>query len=199
MIEMRTKGGLPSESVSGKDLSPLLGLYFEINQLKQLFRQGWLRVGVPEDRCETVAEHSFAVALLSILLVDEHFPHLDVGKVARMALLHELGEIDAGDIIPADDVGEKEKRKLETDGVKRILSRMPNGPGMMAIWEEFEEGTSPEARLVRDVDKVEMAYQAGVYRMGGLGDVSHFFASARRLVQSPELKALIDEVTALEE
>ncbi len=49
---------------------PLIQAYFELNHLKQLYRQGWLRVGIPPERCESVAEHSLGVALLCLFIAD---------------------------------------------------------------------------------------------------------------------------------
>ncbi len=195
---MRTRGGERPASHPGlEDPSPILRIYLEFSHLKQLFRQGWLHNGVPEERCESVAEHSFAVALLSMMLADRHFPQIDGGRAARMALLHEAGEIDAGDIIPADNVPHGEKQKLERAGVERLFGEYPGGAEYMALWEEFEEGTTPEARLVRQVDKLEMAFQAGIYGGEGVIDATRFFESARQRVDSPELLALLDEILAL--
>lgn len=198
--EIRTReGGRPADRPGAEHLSPILELYLEFGHLKQLFRQGWLRRGVPEGRCETVAEHSFGVALLTILLADRHFPDLDAGKAARMALLHEAGEIDAGDIIPADGVDDAEKRELEERGVRRLFREFPGGADYIALWEEFEEGASPEARLVRQVDKLEMACQAGIYSHSKLIDASRFYQSTRERLHSPELLALLDEIISLDD
>ena len=72
----------------GEALSPLIEAYVEVNHLKQLYRRGWLQRGIPAERCESVAEHSFGVAVLSLFLLDAHFPTLDRIKVLQMALLH---------------------------------------------------------------------------------------------------------------
>ena len=86
-------------------------------QLKQLYRQGWLKRGVPPERCESVAEHTLGVAVLVMLLADTRFPELDAQKVLRMALLHDFGEIDAGDFTPIDGISLQEKHRLEKESV----------------------------------------------------------------------------------
>lgn len=193
---MQTKGPNPAASLRG-DVSPLVEAYFELNQLKQLYRQGWLKRGIAPGRCESVAEHSFGVALLALFLVDACFPHLDHDKVLRMALLHDFGEIYAGDLTPADRVSDEDKHRLEARSVTRVLSKLPGGEAYLAIWDEFERGESDEARLVRQIDRLEMALQAGVYERQRSADLGEFFASAEQAITWPELCGILDEVLAL--
>ncbi len=174
----------------------LIAVYFELNQLKQLFRQGWLRHGAPPERCESVADHSFSVAVLAMLLADAHFPDLDIARVLRLALLHEFGEIYAGDITPADGVSGEEKHRREEDSVVRVLSKLPNGEMYITLWREYEDNQSPEARFVRQIDRLEMALQAGVYQRQGLLDPAEFFRSAGAALSTPELRRILDELTA---
>jgi putative hydrolase of HD superfamily len=97
---METKADLPINLLQGKNTLPIIEAYFEFVQLKQLYRQGWLHKGISPQNCETVAEHSFCVALLALILADEYSVELDTAKVIRMALIHDLGEIYAGDFTP---------------------------------------------------------------------------------------------------
>jgi putative hydrolase of HD superfamily len=97
---METKADLPINLLQGKNTLPIIEAYFEFVQLKQLYRQGWLHKGISLQNCETVAEHSFCVALLALILADEYSVELDTAKVIRMALIHDLGEIYAGDFTP---------------------------------------------------------------------------------------------------
>ena len=68
---METKGPAPRSLLAAEAFRPVLDAYVQINQLKQLYRQGWLRRGVPRDRCETVAEHTAGVAWLTLLLAPD--------------------------------------------------------------------------------------------------------------------------------
>ena len=142
------------------------------------WRQGWLRRGIPERRCESVAEHSFGVAVLALFLVDAHFPELDRDKVLRLALLHDFGEIYAGDLTPGDAISSEEKHEREATAVAQVLGKLPNGAEYTALWQEYETGATPEAQLVRQVDRLEMGLQASVYERQGLADLSEFYASA---------------------
>lgn len=90
---MDIKSENPVIYLDDKDVNTIIRAYFEFNHLKQLFRQGWLERGIPRERCESVAEHSFGVALLTLFLAETYYPHLDLSKLLRMALIHDFGEI----------------------------------------------------------------------------------------------------------
>jgi putative hydrolase of HD superfamily len=191
---MRTKATPPIAHLSGRAMLHLVQAYFELNHLKQLYRQGWLRVGVPPERCESVAEHSLGVALLCLFIADTWFPEADASKVLRIALLHDLGEARVGDITPHDGVTSEQKHALERQAVEQILAGLPRGADYLKLWEEYEQGSSFEARLVRQVDRLEMALQACVYEHQGFGDLSQFFASAEKALESPQLRAALAEL-----
>lgn len=195
---MQTRSKAPRETLPQEGVSPLLRAYYEFNQLKLLYRQGWLKRGIPPEQCESVAEHTLGVAVLALWLLDQHYPHLDRDKVLRMALLHDFGEIYAGDITPADGVLAQEKQSLEAAAVRSIFADLPAGADYVACWEEYEAGETPEARLVRQVDRLEMAFQAGIYRREGLATPEEFFQSARAAVDEPVLLELLAETIALE-
>lgn len=178
-----------------ENASSLLTFFSEIIQLKQLFRQGWLRRMRPE-ACETVAEHTFVTAMMAWVIAEECFPALDSQKVLRMALLHDVGEIYAGDITPADDVSASEKYQREKAAVEKIFSRLSKGKQWLTLWEEYETGASPEARLVKQVDKLEMALQAGVYESVQGIDLQEFFDSAATAISDSQLIRLLDEIQA---
>ncbi len=192
-MTMEVKAENPVGLLGDQEYPPVITAYFELCHLKQLYRQGWLRRGVPPQRCESIAEHSFGVALLALWLAADQ-PGLDAARVLRMALIHDIGEVYAGDIIPSDGVSEAEKHRLEAEAVRRILSWLPDGQVYLELWDEFEAGASPEARFVRQIDRLEMGLQAAVYQSQGLIDGAEFFASARQALTDPRLRALLDEI-----
>ena len=193
---MEIKAENPVSLLTDQEYAPLITACFELCHLKQLYRQGWLRRGVPPERCESIAEHSFGVAMLALWLAPAR-PMLDVDKVVRMALLHDLGEVYAGDIIPGDGVSEAEKHQREAKSVRQILSRLSQGQEFIEIWDEYEAGVSAEARFVRQIDRLEMGLQAAVYQRQGLIDGSEFFASARQALTDPQLMALFEEIRSV--
>jgi putative hydrolase of HD superfamily len=194
---MKIKAPLPLAQLQGKQVLPLIEAYFEFNHLKQLYRQGWLLRGVPPERCESVADHSFGVALLALLLAETYFPDLDPGKVIRLALLHDFGEIYAGDITPFDGIDQAEKVRREQAGAAQVLAKLPQGERYLALWEEYEQQHSPEARFVRQIDRLEMALQASVYEHQGLGDLSEFFDYVRSFLSESELQGILRELEGL--
>ncbi len=194
---MQTKDSSPINFLKNITTLPIIEVYFEFNHLKQLYRQGWLKRGVPESRCESVAEHSFAVALLSLFLADSYYLELDLFKVIKMALIHDIGEIYTGDLIPADNVASHQKYQLEKKSISRVLGKLPKGLDYISIWEEFEEGESQEAQFVRQIDRLEMAFQAGIYENQNFIDPSEFFETVKQDLALPELKDILKELETL--
>src|ERR1035437_6300191 len=187
---MRTKNSNPVNFLAGKTLQPIIVLYFQINHLKQLYRQGWLKKGrdVPERYCESVADHSFGMAVLAIFVCEMYFPTLDTLKVVMMCLLHELGEIVNGDPPSTEDkVLKAEKHQRERQAITDILSDIPNGEKYVSLWDEFEEGKIPEARLVKQLDKLEMGLQSKIYTLQHGNDLQEFIDHVRPYLESPEL------------
>lgn len=193
---MELKRAQAARNLAGIQTLPVIEVFYEFNHLKTLFRQGWLRAGIPRAQCETVAEHTLGVALLALFLADAHFPQLDKAKMVRMALLHDFGEIYAGDIVPGK-MSLEEKHELERKSVERVLGKLPNGREYLAVWEEFEAGQTAEARLLRELDRLEMGLQAAVYEQDGLGNLDKFFDSTDRALSTPELRNIFTALLKL--
>lgn len=192
---MQTKAPAPKNLLKGQSESPWIKAYFEFAQLKQLFRQGWLKRGVPPERCESVAEHSLGVATLAMWLSQAWFPELDITRLLVMALIHDFGEIYTGDLIPADAISPAEKHVREKNSIYEVLGKLPMGEQYLAIWEEFERSETPEALFIRQVDRLEMAFQASIYGLQGLIDPDEFFQTTAQALSDPKLLALFTEIT----
>ncbi len=150
-------------------------------KLKQVPRTGWLKkAGMKE--CESVADHSYRMALIGTHLSLEL--GLDSAKVARMCLIHDLAESEIGDKMPEEKVSERTHRKLEDFIVRRVLSSLPSNSKKIFLsdWRELLGRKSREARLTREVDKLEMSLQARDYIKQGY--------SKRKLRQFDASKAL---------
>jgi putative hydrolases of HD superfamily len=199
---MVTKAAGPDELLAldgGAD--PALASYFRLMRLKRLYRQGWLKRGLPEGLCESVAEHSFGTALLALLFAGPggdggSIGRIDALRAALLALVHEMGESYAGDITPVDGVSPEEKERLEREAIRRALAGHPDLDWFLSLWEEFEEGASPEARYVRQLDRLEMGLQAALQQAEGHPGMEEFFESARRTVVEPRLRAVLEEAVA---
>ena len=135
--------------------------------------------------------------MLEMVLADQYVPDLDSAKILRLALLHDFGEIEAGDITPADGVSRAEKVRRERASVMKVLRRLPNGDQYITLWNEYEAGTSPEARFVRQVEKLEMALQASVYEHQNLADLTEFFASTKEALEDRQLRELLSAIEDL--
>ncbi len=191
---MATKNNNPFEFLAGKKSDPIIEIYFQVNHLKHLLRQGWLMHGIPEDKCESVGEHSFAVALLGMLIAKKDFSGLDMEKLIKMSLIHELGEIDGGDITPYDGISKKEKHAAEEKGIRKMFADFPEGKEYLDLWLEFEENESPEAKFVKQIDQLEKAFQAGVYAKQYGKNLDEFIESARARITDKKLISFLDEL-----
>jgi putative hydrolases of HD superfamily len=140
----------------------------EALRLKQVSRAGWLRVGI--ENPESVADHSWGVALLALALCPAD---LDLSKVLALAIVHDLPEVRAGDITPYDGVSGTEKRRLEAAAAEAMLPS-----ALREIWLEYDAGTTPESRFVHMLDKLEMGLQALNYT--ATADVTEFLDSAKK-------------------
>jgi len=192
---MEIKNTHPGETLQPS--SPILKIMTEFNHLKNLYRQGWLKRHISRDKCESVADHSFSVALLAMFLAEDRFPRLDLLTVLRMALIHEAGEIHAGDITPVDGVSHEEKHRREKESVLKVFDRLPQAERYIELWEEFELNQSPEARLVRQADRLEMLLQAKYYEKLGYWNFSEFFRNTDALIESPILRPIFEELQLL--
>ncbi len=194
---MEMKSVLPYQHLIGGSTPAIVRAYFEFNHLKNLFRQGWLKRGISKERCESVAEHTFGTVVLAYFLAEAYFPELNLDRVIRMALLHDFGEIYAGDIIPSDQMDPEQKVKLERQSVVRIFADLPEGGSYLALWEEFEAGESPEAHFVHQIDRLEMALQASVYEYSGYPNLQEFFDTSDQAITDPRLRSILAAIGAL--
>ena len=101
----------------------ILAFYMKYNQLKNIYRQGWLKVRIGlehKDKCESVADHSFSVALLALTIIEKNKLNLDAFKCIKMGIIHELGEIYAGDYTPYDEITKEEKHIKEKEAILKV-------------------------------------------------------------------------------
>jgi putative hydrolase of HD superfamily len=160
--------------------------------LKQTERTGWVEVGVYQP--ESVADHTFRTAFLSMLYAD--MENLDALKMVRMALVHDLPEAIIGDLTPPQKT--PETKDAEKHAVNHILNLLPKkqGENYLAAWKEYQEGKTKEAKAVQQLDKIEMAMQAKEYEKMGTSskNLKRFIKSAEKATTWPELKRLLSAV-----
>ncbi|MDK9759965.1 HD domain-containing protein, partial [Vibrio sp. D173a] len=100
-------------------------------------------------------EHSWHVCISALMLKDYADEVINIDRVIKMLLIHDLGEIDAGDKIVYESETAEQKNK-EWNGVKRVLDMLPNRQGeeYLALWEEFELGESADAKYAKAIDRI---------------------------------------------
>ncbi|ROS02071.1 putative hydrolase of HD superfamily [Sinobacterium caligoides] len=134
-----------------KSIESVLAFIVEIEKLKAVQRKT-RPVGL--QRYENSAEHSWHVCLSALMLKDYADQPVDIDRVIRMLLIHDLGEIDAGDtIIYASET--PELKEEEETGLKRLLAILPGDTDhYLALWREFELGESADAKFAKAIDRV---------------------------------------------
>ena len=135
----------------------------EVDKLKNVLRQSYLTNG---ERRENDAEHSWHFALMVVLLSEYAKEKIDTLKVVKMALIHDLVEIDAGDTFAYDESGNETKEAREELAAERIFNLLPEdfAEEVFSLWREFEAKESPEARFAAALDRFQpilLNYHAG--------------------------------------
>jgi putative hydrolase of HD superfamily len=172
------------------DISALRERLLELLALKALPRAGWVRVGVPVP--ESVAAHSWGVAFLALLLCPDS---LDRGRVLGLALVHDLAEVEVGDITPHDGIPTHEKHRREAEAMSRLVQPLPRGAEVEALYREYAAKTSPEACFVRACDKLDLALQSARYAADG-AVTRELWVSALAGLDDPTLRALAGQPPA---
>lgn len=126
----------------------------EVDKEKFIGRQTYLSDGT---RKENDSEHAWHLAIMAILLSEYANEPIDVLKTITMVLIHDIVEIDAGDTYAYDEEAALTKADREEKAAKRIFGLLPNDQGqkLKAIFEEFEEGKTPEAKFAKTLDNIQ--------------------------------------------
>ncbi len=138
-------------------LKKQIDFILEIDKLKKIYRQSFITGG---EQAENDAEHSWHLALMSILLLEyagsaENGP--DLLRVLKMVLVHDLVEIDAGDTYCYDEEATRDKRRREEKAAERLFGLLPadQAAEFRSLWDEFEERSTPEALFAAALDRLQ--------------------------------------------
>jgi putative hydrolases of HD superfamily len=145
----------------------------ECDKLKEIFRQ---TINTQSRRPENDAEHSWAFCLCVIVLAEHaNVPHLDVLRVLKMGLIHDLVEIDAGDTFAYDAAAAANQHAREALAADRIFGLLPADQSreFRALWDEFEARATPEAKFAHACDRFQPMLlnartQGGSWRAHGI-------------------------------
>jgi putative hydrolase of HD superfamily len=144
-----------SEQWNNARLASQISFLVEIDKLKKVLRKTFL---MDRSRLENTAEHSWHVSVMAIVL-QEHANdlQLDLNRVIRLLLLHDLVEIDAGDTFAYDTQGYLDKEERENAAAKRLFGLLPDDQRdtWMELWREFEDGETYEAKYAGAIDRLQ--------------------------------------------
>jgi len=139
---------------AGSTIFGILDFLRRAERLKSTLRTSWTRSG----RQESTAEHSWRLSLFA-MLVSQYYPKLDAGRILQLCIVHDLGETLNGDIPAPEQNGSKAEQEREDmlDLVRPLPADMRER--LMSLWEEYEFARTPEARVVKALDKLETLLQ----------------------------------------
>ena len=141
-----------------KDLLQQIEFIKEIDKIKYIQRRSKL---FNSDRRENDAEHSWHLAMMALVLSEYSDQKIDLLKVIKMVLIHDIVEIDAGDTFLFDTEKDHDDSEEEKKCAERIFGMLPKKQAdeFMEIWIEFEAGTSNEAKFANSLDNLEPILQ----------------------------------------
>ncbi len=132
-----------------------VGFILEVDKLKEVFRQ---TLCTQSRRAENDAEHSWHLCLAAIVLAEHaNEPRLDVLRVLKMLIIHDLVEIDAGDTFAYDTARMAGQHEREARAADRVFGLLPADQcaSFRALWDEFEEQATPEAKFAAAIDRFQ--------------------------------------------
>lgn len=146
---------------------------------------------------ESVADHMYRMGLMALIASD--LPGVDRDKCIKMAIVHDIAEAIVGDITPSDGVPKEEKSRREREAIDHMSKLLGGGQRAEEIgqlWMEYEENVSLEAKVVKDLDKVEMILQALEYETEQGKNLDEFFQSTAGKFQTELGKAWASEIAS---
>ncbi|KAG4304846.1 hypothetical protein PORY_001899 [Pneumocystis oryctolagi] len=164
-----------------------------IENLKATPRKGWLHFDI--ENPESIASHMYRMSIISMLFTS---PFINRDKCIKMALVHDMAESIVGDITPLDKISPEEKHKRELDAMITLTSKiLPKTQSeaakeMLDLFLEYEEGKTPEASLVRDIDKFELLIQMIEYEKKTKKNLQQFLCVIPEIKNSLILKWVND-------
>ena len=143
---------------------------------------------------ESVAEHSYMMSVMAMVMSD--MKNLNTEKIIKMSILHDWAESKIGDFMP-DEIGYDKKSELENYAMTEILESLPQKiqSDYQNMWDEFLVRDTPEAKLVHELDKLEMALQAKIYETATDPEkVKPFIISAVEQIMDPDVKKILMDI-----
>jgi putative hydrolase of HD superfamily len=143
-------------TISANELDGILAFLREAERLKSVTRSGW----TSEGERESVAAHTWRLCLMAMLLYGGN-ADVDLARLLRMCLVHDLGEALGGDVPAPEQQASAPKAGQERADLLRLTAPLPAAlqEDIVALWDEYEAAATPEARLAKGLDKLETILQ----------------------------------------
>ncbi|XP_063240302.1 5'-deoxynucleotidase HDDC2 isoform X2 [Bacillus rossius redtenbacheri] len=164
-----------------------------LDECKKTPRRGWELRNIQNP--ESVAGHMYRMAIMTFLL-DEN-DSLDTNRCMKMALIHDLPECIVGDITPYCGVDPAEKKRLEIEAMERLAKLAGTaGTEMSELFKEYVSQSTPEAKFVKQLDRMDMILQAFEYEVqtDGTADLQEFFDRVEDKFSHPSMVSLKKEI-----
>lgn len=179
------------------DFGGIVAFLKEAERLKATRRSAWTSTGEPE----TVAAHSWRLCLMAMVLADQ-FPEVNLDRVLRMLVVHDLGEALHGDIPAPQQAAAGAKAEDERRDLLALLTPLPaaSQERILQLWDEYEACETPEARLAKGLDKLETILQHNQGQNPADFDYEFNLQYGRRFTSDDPrlaaLRAMLDRETA---
>ena len=169
-------------------MNELFDFLSTVGGLKRVKRTGWQVQGVKDG--ESVAEHTYRVTIMAMLMAKEF--RLDSAKLVKMALIHDLAETITGDIVlekGSKSIASKESKVAKEErAMKDIFANLKESEEFFELWKEYEHERSEEAKILKQIDKLEMAMQALEYeRDNDPRKLDEFWINAEKYIKDERL------------
>lgn len=202
-------------------MKDILNFLIEVGKLKNKKRRGWVLRGIKNP--ETIAAHTFRTTLMAWILHNKNYKRkVDINKIIKMSLIHDICEVYAGDTTPYDKILPKnkkkwkkiidnwprlskekkkkifrEKYKKENAALKKIILKLPISlkKEIGNLWDDYEKGLTREGRFIRQVDRVENLLQALEYwEKDKKFAIESWWIQIEELVDDPTLLEFLQEL-----
>ena len=173
----------------------IISFYYQFNHLKNIYRQGWIKSLLGKEHLleiESVADHSWSVSMLAISIIEKYKLNYNITKCMKLSIVHELGEIYAGDYTPCDNITIQKKHELEEEAINRLLNSVNFENDFLELWKEYEKQETEESKFVKQLDKLECIMQASCYGL----DAS-YMKTGQNDITLPYLKDMLKELIQL--
>ncbi|WP_037297657.1 HD domain-containing protein [Ruminococcus flavefaciens] len=175
-------------------LKKQLDFFLELDKMKNLYRQTYV---LHENRRENDAEHSWHIAVTALLLSEYANKDIDINKVVKMLLIHDVVEIDAGDTYCYDADGNTTKAEREGKAARRIFGLLPDDQKKeyYSLWREFEDSQTNEARFAAVMDRIQPLMLN--YTKGGISWQEHGIHKDQVMSRNADYFSESDELAGL--